>query len=283
MPHPRIKAFTDNIRCAYRIRMRTFFIEPDEIRKAVAAIGGSDANHIRRVLRLRPGAQLRVTDGRGQTAAARIQTIENDRVLVEILTPITTRATYDRELAVAQAMLKDRKMDGVIRALTELGITTWIPFVSARSVAQPDHRRLEGRQARWTRIAREAVKQCGRQRPPQILMARDLTEVVHSAESYDHKIMFWEEAGALPSRPQGEADPTGQDRVLLIIGPEGGFTADEADTARRAGIQLFSLGPRILRAETAALAAVTLAQYLFGDWRPGHNEGRLASTTNRTF
>ncbi len=268
-----IKAFTDGHRCAYRKRMRSFFIEPDEINNTVAAIGGSDARHIRKVLRLRPGARVRVTDGRGQTADARIQAVESERVLVEILAPLTSIATGTPELTVAQAMLKDRKMDGLIRALTELGITAWIPFVSARSVAQPDHRRLQGRQARWARIAREAVKQCGRRRQPQIQIAGGLADIIAAAEGFNRRIMFWEDAGGLPGRPQGESDPPGGANTILIIGPEGGFTAEEADAARRAGFQLSSLGPRILRSETATLAAVTLVQYLYGDWRSGNFNG----------
>ena len=253
--------------------MRSFFVEPDEIHHSVAVIGGPDARHIRKVLRLRPGARVRVTDGRGQTADACIQTVEKERVLVEILGDLTSSTAGGSELTVAQAMLKDRKMDGLIRALTELGITAWMPFVSARSVAQPDHRRLQGRQARWARIAREAVKQCGRRRQPQIQIAGGLADIIAAAESFDRRIMFWEDAADLPVRPQGESSPTGGANTFLIIGPEGGFTAEEAEAARRAGFQLASLGPRILRAETATLAAVTLVQYLYGDWRPGSHDG----------
>ena len=268
-----IKAFTDGHRYAYRNQMRSFFVEPDEIHKPVAAIGGSDARHIRKVLRLRPGARVRVTDGRGRTADACIQAVENERVLVEILAPLTPSATGAPELTVAQSMLKDRKMDGLIRALTELGITAWMPFVSARSVAQPDHRRLQGRQARWARIAREAVKQCGRRRQPRIQIAGGLADILTASEGYDRRIMFWEDAGDLPGRPRGDSGPASGASTILIIGPEGGFTAEEAETARLAGFQLSALGPRILRAETATLAAVTLVQYLYGDWRPANPDG----------
>jgi 16S rRNA (uracil1498-N3)-methyltransferase len=247
--------------------MRSFFVEPGEIRKPVATIGGTDARHIRKVLRLQPGARVRLTDGRGQLADARIKAVERDRVRVEILTPLTSRSSGDQEMAVGQAMLKDRKMDGVIRALTELGMTTWMPFVSTRSVAQPNPQRLLARRERWSRIAREAVKQCGRRRQPQIRIVAGLADIVQAAAGFDHKIMFWEQAGVRPLSPQGAKSPAGHGNIILVIGPEGGFTVEEAETARRAGFRLCSLGPRILRAETAAVAAVTLAQYLFGDWQ----------------
>ncbi len=243
--------------------MRSFFVEPDELHKPVAVVVGSEARHIRKVLRLRPGARVRVTDGRGHTADACIQAVETDRVLVAIMAPSSRPATDRQELAVAQAMLKDRKMDALIRALTELGITTWLPFVSSRSVAQPDPQRLQARLGRWARISREAVKQCGRRRQPHIRMATGLSDILAWSEGFDYKTMFWEEAVGLPE----ESNFGRQGRVMVIIGPEGGFTAEEAEAARQAGFALCALGPRILRAETAALAAVTLVQYLVGDWR----------------
>ena len=250
--------------------MRSFFVEPDEFHKPVAVLVGSEARHIRKVLRLRPGARVRVTDGRGHTADACIRAVEADRVLVDIMAPAATPPPDVHAFAVAQAMLKDRKMDALIRALTELGITTWLPFISARSVAQPDSRRLQARLARWARISREAVKQCGRRRQPQIRMAAGLDDILAWSTGFEHKTMFWEEAVALPV----ESHPRGAGRIMVIIGPEGGFTSDEAEAARQAGFALCALGPRILRAETAALAAVTLVQYLVGDWRtapPGEN------------
>jgi 16S rRNA (uracil1498-N3)-methyltransferase len=247
--------------------MRSFFVDPDEFLKAEATISGADARHIRKVLRLKPGARVRITDGQGQLADARIKAVECDRIRIEILTVFNGRSTGLQEMVVAQAMLKDRKMDGVIRALTELGMTTWMPFVSTRSVVQPNQRRFLARQARWARIAREAVKQCGRRRQPRIQITAGLADILLAAHGFDHKIMFWEEAAALPRKPHEDKVPEDQDGVMLIIGPEGGFTAEEAEAARNAGFQLCSLGPRILRAETAALAAVTVAQYLFGDWQ----------------
>jgi 16S rRNA (uracil1498-N3)-methyltransferase len=245
--------------------MRSFFIEPDEIIKPLATIGGGDARHIRKVLRLRPGARVQVTDGRGQLGEARVHRVERDHVVVEIMTRSTSHPTAARTLVVAQALLKDRKMDGLIRALTELGMTTWMPFGSTRSVPQPDPRRLQARKERWARIAREAVKQCGRRHLPEIRPVGGLADIIRATEDFAHKIMFWEAAEALPAKPRGALATADHGHVIMVVGPEGGFTDQEAETARRAGFQLASLGPRILRAETAAIAAVSLVQYLFGD------------------
>ena len=247
--------------------MRAFFVEPDEILKPLATLIGREAHHIRKVLRLKPGARLMVTDGQGQTGEARIHRVEHDRIVVEVLERFPSPpSAASRALVVAQALLKDRKMDTLIRGLTELGMTTWLPFGSARSVPQPDHRRLQARQKRWDRIAREAVKQCGRRRLPVIRPVDGLADVIRAAEDFACKIMFWEAAEALPAKPSGDSATSDPGRVILVVGPEGGFTAQEAETARRAGFKLASLGPRILRAETATLAAVSLVQYLYGDW-----------------
>lgn len=249
--------------------MRSFFVEPDEIRKPLATISGTDARHIRKVLRLQPGTTVRLTDGEGRVAEARIQTVERDCVRVTIRSAAKPPSATLREMVVAQAMLKDRKMDALVRALTELGMTTWIPFKAARSVALPDERRLQARCERWARITREAVKQCGRRRPPQIEMVAGFADILDRSAGFDHRIMFWEEALSVPVITPGDPTPPGGGRIFLVIGPEGGFSAEEAERARGAGFQLASLGPRILRAETAALAAVTLAQYLYGDWQSG--------------
>lgn len=246
--------------------MRSFFVEPDEIDKTLAIIGGGDARHIRKVLRLKPGARVQVTDGQGQLGEARVHRVERNRVVVEIMKRLTSRPAVSRSLVVAQALLKDRKMDGLIRALTELGMTTWMPFGSTRSVPQPDHRRLQARQERWARIAREAVKQCGRRRLPEIRPVGGLADIIRAADDFAHKIMFYEAAEALPAKPRGDLATSDPGRVILVVGPEGGFTDQEAETALRAGFQLASLGPRILRAETATIAAASLVQYLFGDW-----------------
>jgi 16S rRNA (uracil1498-N3)-methyltransferase len=167
---------------------------------------------------------------------------------------------------VAQALLKDQKMDFLLRQLTELGITRWLPFISERSVPQPDERRQASRAARWARIAREAVKQCRRGRIPELSPVGRFDDVLREAAHFDTRILFWE--GACHALPMlADSDPGGPRRILVIVGPEGGFSDEEAVSAEQAGVRLATLGPRILRAETATIAACTLAQHLYGDLR----------------
>jgi len=242
--------------------MRCFFVASGELDQAVAVVRGGEARHIAKVLRLGAGALVRLADGRGRSGEGRILKVAPEAVTVEILRRETARGEPSGELVVAQAFLKDRKMDDQIRALTELGITAWWPFVSGRSVAQPDRHRLAGRQERWARIAQEAVKQCRRSRVPDIAVLDGWGTLLAAGAGFDRALLFWEEARTALRPPIPSAK---QLRLLAVLGPEGGFSADEVQTAQAVGFQPISLGPRILRAETAALAAVTLVQHFFGD------------------
>ena len=132
-----------------------------------------------------------------------------------------------------------------------------------RSVPVPDKKRLEGRHARWEKITREAVKQCRRSRPMRIEPVRTFQETLELAESYERKFIFYEDAtSVLSPDPVGSAKPAG---VFVLIGPEGGFDRAEVDTARQKGFVSLGMGPRILKAETAALTAGALLQFAFGD------------------
>lgn len=169
-------------------------------------------------------------------------------------------------ITLAQAMLKDRKMDDLLRPLTELGVHCWMPFYASRSVPAPRGRGLDKRVERWEKIALEAVKQCRRGRVPQIVPVNDLDAVLDAADGFDLKLICWEETpGAFRLPPKAGADAG---RVMVVIGPEGGFDAGEVDRARSRGFLTAGLGPRVLRAQTAALAAFTLVQYVLGDMGP---------------
>jgi 16S rRNA (uracil1498-N3)-methyltransferase len=244
--------------------MRYFFVEPGELARPVVAITGQEARHMGKVLRLKPGMVVGLSDGCGLQGEARIAKITRERVDLTILRRYPSQREPRGELAVAQAMLKDQKMDLLVRQLTELGMTAWRPFISARAVPQPEAGRRAARSERWDRIAREAVKQCRRGRVPAIDPVGQFADILKESRRFATRIMFWE--GARQSLPP--ASPSageGSCSIFVVVGPEGGFTEEEAATAEKAGFVLASLGPRILRAETAAVAACTLVQHLYGD------------------
>jgi 16S rRNA (uracil1498-N3)-methyltransferase len=246
--------------------MRRFFITPDQAASPSPTLTGQDAHHIRTVLRLKPGEQIELVDGTGMAYAAEIVTIAPDGVKVRIRRRQPQQAESPAGIIVAQAMLKDKKMDVLVRQLTELGMTQWVPFFSARSIPRPDAGRLEHRVARWVKISREAVKQCRRAQTPAIHppLTFEGSLALALAADCQLKLLFWEDEST-PLKNCFRADPSDHKRIMIVLGPEGGFTASEVSQARLAGFTVASLGPRILRAETASLAACTLMQYVFGD------------------
>ena len=245
--------------------MRYFYIEADALRKKPVALKGSELRHIKKALRLKPGSRIGLVDGQGFEYEAVIRQFLTDRVELEITDKRPGKKESPVQISVAQAMLKDKKMDRLLRHLCELGIAQWIPFMCDRSVPIPGEKRLAARLERWQKIVRESVKQCQRAKLPQINETKTFEDLLNAGSTYDLKIVFFEnECTSLNALvPTAEQPPP--KNILLILGPEGGFTDREIDTARAAGFLVAGLGPRILRAETATIAACTLAQFLFGD------------------
>lgn len=241
--------------------MRYFFIDSDKISRPDPQLTGSEAKHILNVLRLGKGDRLCLFDGTGIVYDAEITSIGAHAIGVQIVKESVAKTESGIKLTLAQALLKDRKMDDLIHPLTELGISRWIPFTSQRTIPRPDPKRFAGRKARWEKIATEAVKQCHRSRIPQIGNLMSFTETLNSAKDYELKILFWENADTPIVQNQTEVP----DSVFIMVGPEGGFTVEEARQAMDAGFIQAALGPRILRAQTATIVACCLAQYLFGD------------------
>ena len=249
--------------------MRYFFIEQSEIAGGQAIITGSDAKHVKTVLRLKPGDEIGLFDGQGLEYAARIISGSSGQILVSIEKSFPSNTESPVRIAVAQALLQDKKMDVLVRQLTELGIAKWMPFIAHRSVPRPDEKRMRVRKERWERIAQETIKQCRRGRIPEIHAAVSFEDLLSSVSVDDLKIAFWEEETKPfdpDNIPENIIDLSARVRnILIMVGPEGGLTSDEVDRARTYGFFTVSLGPRILRAETAAIAGCTLVQYLFGD------------------
>ncbi|MFO7861012.1 MAG: 16S rRNA (uracil(1498)-N(3))-methyltransferase [Desulfosalsimonas sp.] len=241
--------------------MRRFYINPSELDRPEPCITGKEARHLKTVLRLSAGDRIRVTDGAGRICDARIISMEGKTVRVVIENRIEAGNESPLDLIVAQGFLKDKKMDDLVRHLTELGVTRWVPMITRRTVARPDARRMKKRTERWQAISLEAIKQCGRSMVPDIAPVMDFSEVLSLGATVDSGLFFWEQARA-PLAATAEDSPGS---ILLLLGPEGGFTEKEAADAEAAGLCAVSMGCRILRAETAAISACTLVQYVFGD------------------
>lgn len=240
--------------------MRRFFIDQPVSTGMAYTINGPDARHIANVLRMKQGDEIAMFDGAGHTLKARIDTLSSRTVRVTItdLQPCDTESPL--HITMAQAFLKDKKMDDLVRQLTELGINQWLPFNAERSVPDPAKMQVAARIQRWQNIARESLKQCERGMLPRIHEPVSFDAVLAAFDQYDLGIIFTDKTA-----PRLDTITPSPARILLMIGPEGGFTPDEIGQAQSRGLVPAGMGPRILKADTAALAACTLVQQLFGD------------------
>jgi 16S rRNA (uracil1498-N3)-methyltransferase len=243
--------------------MRRFYIDPGQISQNEPRLTGSDAHHLFNVLRLKAGDRIVVFDGSGNSYQARIKTANRQIVKLAIERHLAESSERLLDFTLAQGFLKDKKMDLLVRQLTELGITRLVPFFARRSVPNPEPKRLIGRYHRWEKITLEAIKQCGRSRPMYLAPAASFDQILKMARSHDLKLIFWEDVAGSPPLPAADGPKPG--KLFVIIGPEGGFDPLEIEQAQAEGFQTISMGPRILRAETAALAAAALVQFHFGD------------------
>ncbi|HUA07895.1 MAG TPA: 16S rRNA (uracil(1498)-N(3))-methyltransferase [Candidatus Acidoferrales bacterium] len=238
---------------------RRFFVTDVHREGERVAIDGSDAHKIVNVLRLRSGDEIEIVDSAGSLFTA---TLESDGAAVHAVLRELRAALAPARLAidVAQGIPKGQKMDFVVEKLGELGVRALLPLESERSVARGvGSAKLE----RWRRLARAASQQSGRGDVLAVQEPTTLQRLSASFGEYDVVLLPWEVAAPRPLRERLPALAAGARRVLVIVGPEGGFSHAEAEAARAAGAHLISLGPRILRTETAALAVVAILSYQF--------------------
>jgi 16S rRNA (uracil1498-N3)-methyltransferase len=250
--------------------MRRFYIHQPGSSGTVYTIHDTDANHIINVLRMKTGAEIWLFDGRGYEYKARIQGISSDTVTVEIVENFFCPADPPVRITVGQAVLKHKKLDTTIRQLTELGMDGWMAVDTERSVSKIDDKKERTKTERWQTIVKESVKQCQRGLIPQIYPAVDFKKALLLGSQHDINIIFSDKNGepldlikTRPHRP-GAA-------IFLLLGPEGGFTPREIELARQHGFIAAGLGPRILKADTAAVAACAIVQHLFGDMGKNDN------------
>lgn len=242
--------------------MQKFIIPKIDTIPSRAGITGQDAKHIFKVLRLNPGDSIDITNGHGKDYTAKIVLTSKTKIEVEIIEECESKTESPVNITLCSGMLKDKKMDLVIKHVTQLGIFEWIPFFCKRSIPTPDAKRMEKRIQRWESIAKESLKQCGRSRLPKISTPMSFEKLMNHSFNYNTKIAFWEKA-SLGLDTLKQNSPAHD--IIILIGPEGGFSESEIGMAEKKGFLSYSLGPRILRAETACISSCTLIQHILGD------------------
>lgn len=248
--------------------MHRFFIPPAWIRGETVLLGDDVAHQLRHVLRLRPGARIVVLDDRGWEYEVELLAVEHKAARGTICERRPASGEPSVQVTLAQALLKKDNFEWVLQKGTEIGVTRFVPLITARTVAAGDEGVSPAKRERWARIVREAAEQSRRGALPPIEAPLTLSTALDSLTA-DLMLIAWEEERATSLRealaPLRAVD---MPQVTIFIGPEGGFTAQEVAQAQARGARVVSLGMRILRAETAATAAALLVLYELGALDP---------------
>lgn len=244
--------------------MARLFVASPDLGPGPLTLGGDAHRYLTRVLRLSPGDAVDLFDGRGLEVTATIVTVGARELTLQLgeRRQVPRRATAP--VTLLQGLPRSERMDLVVQKATELGAARVVPVRAARSAAGQ-----QGRPERWEKIAQEAARQSGRPDWPTLTPVLPLEQALAELSPGGVRVVAWEEApGATPlsailagvTAPGSPAVPS----VALLIGPEGGLTREEVDAATAAGFQIATMGPRILRTETAAIVAMALAQAALG-------------------
>jgi 16S rRNA (uracil1498-N3)-methyltransferase len=258
--------------------MQRYFVAPEQFADGAVTITGEDAHHAVRVMRMKPGDKIIVGDGEARTVLAAIAAVGPQTVQADILETLPQDSEPIWQVTIAQSLPKADKMELVIQKGTEIGAAAFLPFESERNVVQYDAKKEGKRRERWAKIAKEAAEQCHRHIVPPIGSVLSWKKLVALVPTYDLAIFCYEREGDAAHgvgirsalgrfrREKLSALPLGKSpTVLLIAGPEGGFSDREAAEAAQAGAVVAGLGKRILRTETAGIVGLSCVLYEAGE------------------
>ena len=244
--------------------MYQFFVEPEQIDVAAKSviIRGTDVNHIKNVLRMRPGEEVAVSNGiDGKEYRCGILALEEDCVRLELRFIKEDGVELPAKIYLFQGLPKADKMEFIVQKLVELGAYRIVPVALKRSVVHLDEKKAKARQARWQSIAEAAAKQSKRRIVPEVGAVCTLKEALEQTKEMDLKLIPYEiSEGMMRTKKLIESAAPGQE-IGVFIGPEGGFEEQEIGQARNAGAVPVTLGRRILRTETAGITTLSILMY----------------------
>ncbi len=244
--------------------MHRFFVSPEGFSEKTVTIKGPDVNHIRTVLRMKPGDWIEVIDGEGFRCEVVLAEVERDHVRGEILSKTVMQTESPVNIRMGQALIKGNAFDLLVRKATELGVHSIVTIKTQRCVARLAKESESYRTQRWQRIAEEASKQCGRSRVPEIhSTVLSVEEFCQQSSGCDLKVVFWE--GEQKTHLQNITAPESVTSIAFLAGPEGGWTEEEIGFLIQQGFQTVTLGPRLLKADSASLVILSLLQHRWGD------------------
>ena len=243
--------------------MARFFVAPEQMIEKQILLTGENAQHAK-VLRLKAGEEVLVCDGKGRECLCRVCEVSAGEVELAVLEQRDCRTEAPVKVSIYMAFPKADKLEHVIQKATELGAYEIVAFPSGRCISKPDDKSLKKKLERWQKIAASAAEQSGRGLIPEVIALPSYAAALERAAKADKALMFYENEHATTLRMALE---TGSfTTVSLMTGPEGGLEEKEVELARKAGLQVCTLGSRILRCETAPLCALSAVMYASGEF-----------------
>ena len=243
--------------------MTRFFVAPEEMQPDFFVLTGDNAAHAK-VLRLKNSEEVLVCDGQGNECLCTISDVSPGQVSLVVRARQAASSEAAVKASIYMAFPKADKLEHVIQKATELGVYEIVAFPSARCVSKPDEKSLKKKLERWQKIAASAAEQSGRGRIPQVIVLGSYAEALSRAAQADIAILFYENERATTLRMALQAGEFST--ISLLTGPEGGLESAEVEKAKDAGLQICTLGSRILRCETAPLCALSAVMYHTGEF-----------------
>ena len=241
--------------------MPRFFVDKSSVVGDEIYITGGDVNHIKNVLRMNAGEEISVSDGEGKDYFGVIQSVDKDRVTVHIENSWDSFVELPAKIYLFQGLPKADKMELIIQKAVELGVYCIVPVVMKRTIVKLDAKKEAKKLTRWQGISESAAKQSGRGVIPEVTAPMDFKEALDMAGTLDAVLLPYEKAKGMDEARQLIRSMSGKKSIGIFIGPEGGFDETEILAAGQAGAHMMTLGRRILRTETAGLAALSILMF----------------------
>ena len=238
--------------------MKRIFLE--NVTSDFVTISGGDANHLARSLRARRGDRITAVDGAGNCAVIELIDFDKEKIMAKRVSKVQ-KISVGKKIILADCLPKQNRFDNIIEKATELGVEKIFPLISERTIARPGGSRTQTKLERWRKIAKEAAEQCARDTIPEIENVRGLDEWLKEISPLDEETLLlfcWEEEKKTTVR---EILSGWDKNIIVLIGPEGGFSEREVSDIKAAGGVSVTLGKRILKTDTAAISVLAMINY----------------------
>ena len=250
--------------------MHRFVVDPANIKDDEVLIEGHDLIHLKNVLRLKPKDIIHVFDGSGMEYVSAIVSVNENNALARIQSSYKSETEPELRVTLFQGIPKGDKMDLIIQKTVELGVHKIVPMMTERTVVKLKEKDIAKKVNRWSRIAKESAKQCGRAYIPQLVHPIEFQHLPDMLKEYDASILLYENESKKCLKEVLKCYTINKiDDISIIVGPEGGFAHQEIETYRNLGYDTVGLGRRILRTETASISTLSIIMYELGEMNYG--------------